>query len=57
MAPVLPPLPPVDVMWNGLLLPEGEGQTLDKGPAFLAQFFQRKPTVQKVRRLEGQGGS
>lgn len=29
-------------------LPEGEGQSLAKGPAFLAQFHLRKPTVQKV---------
>lgn len=34
-------------------LPEGEGQSLATGPAFLAQFCPRKPTVQKVRMLVG----
>lgn len=38
-------------------LPEGEGQSLAKGPAFLAQFHLRKPTVQKVgKRSGGQSG-
>lgn len=53
MAPLLPPSPQRTLHGRDTLLPEDEGQALAKGPAFLAQFCMRKPTVQKVRRPLG----